>query len=140
MLQTLGVVLTLRQAASLIEGTARWISPETFKFLPLRLQNSEVVACLKRELVSAQMNKNRASRLWLHKSKENVHDNKAQIGDKKGRTRCLLPCRSIAQTVGEVGLQRARNLRNNPVYGGLHRKLSTPIAYRYQGPAVAAWQ
>lgn len=70
--------MSLREIASLIERTARWVAPDTFKLLPLWFPEHGRRGLFYKENWSApQMNKNRATGHSIHKSEGNVHANKA---------------------------------------------------------------
>jgi hypothetical protein len=70
--------MSLREIASLIERTARWVSPETFKLLPLWFpEHGRRGLFYKGNWSEPQMNKNRATGHSVHKSEGNVHANKA---------------------------------------------------------------
>lgn len=77
-LEALRSVMSLREIASLIERTARWVSPETFKLLPLWFpEHGRRGLFYKGNWSEPQMNKNRATGHSIHKSEGNVHANKA---------------------------------------------------------------
>jgi hypothetical protein len=77
-LEALRSVMSLREIASLMERTARWVSPETFKLLPLWFPEHGRRGLFYKENWSApQMNKSRATGHSIHKSERNVHANKA---------------------------------------------------------------
>ncbi len=70
--------MSLREIASLIERTARWVAPETFKLLPLWFPEHGRRGLLYKENWSKpQMNKSRATGHSVHKSEANVHANMA---------------------------------------------------------------
>jgi hypothetical protein len=59
-LETLRSVIGLREIASLIERTARWVSPDTFKLLPLWFpEHARRGSFYKGSRSEPQMNKNR---------------------------------------------------------------------------------
>jgi len=77
-LETLRGVMSVREIASLIERTARWVAPETFKLLPLWFpEHGRRGLFYKGNWSEPQMNKNRATGHSVHKSEGNVHANKA---------------------------------------------------------------
>ena len=77
-LEALRRVMSLREIGSLIERTAKWVAPETFKFLPLWFpEHSRRSLFYKSNWSEPQMNKNRATGHAVHKSEGNVHGNKA---------------------------------------------------------------
>jgi len=77
-LEALRNVMSLREIASLIERTARWVSPDTFTLLPLWFPEHGRRGLFYKENWSApQMNKSRATGHSIHKSEGNVHANKA---------------------------------------------------------------
>jgi hypothetical protein len=77
-LEVLRSVMSVREIASLIERTARWVSPETFKLLPLWFpEHGRRSPFYKSNWSALQMNKNRATGHSVHKSEGNVHANKA---------------------------------------------------------------
>jgi hypothetical protein len=77
-LEALRKVMSLREIASLIERTARWVSPETFKLLPLWFpEHGRRSPFYKGNWSEPQMNKNRTTGHSVHKSEGNVHANKA---------------------------------------------------------------
>jgi hypothetical protein len=77
-LEALRNVMSLRETMSLVEGTARWVAPETFNLLPLWFpEHSRRGLFYKENWSKRQMNKSRATGHSVHKSKGNVHANKA---------------------------------------------------------------
>jgi hypothetical protein len=77
-LETLRSVLSLREVASLIERTARWVSPETFKLLPLWYpEHSRGGLFYKANWSEPQMNTNRLSGNSVHKAEGNNYANEA---------------------------------------------------------------
>ena len=77
-LETLRSVMSLREIASLIERTARWVAPETFKLLPLWFpEHARRELFYKGNWSEPQMNKSRATGNSIHKSEGNVNANEA---------------------------------------------------------------
>ena len=77
-LEALRSVMSLREITSLIERTARWVSPETFNLLPLWFpEHGRRGLFYKGNWSEPQMNKNRTTGHSVHKSEGNVHANKA---------------------------------------------------------------
>jgi hypothetical protein len=77
-LEALRKVMSLREIASLIERTARWVSPETFHLLPLWFpEHGRRGLFYKQNWSAPQMNKSRATGHSVHKSEGNLHANKA---------------------------------------------------------------
>ena len=75
-LETLRSVIGLREIASLIERTARWVSPETFKFLPLWYpEYARRGSFYKTNWSEPQMNKNRETGASVHKAESNTYAN-----------------------------------------------------------------
>ncbi len=71
-------VLTLREVASLIERTARWVAPETFKLLPVWFpEHARRGLFYKGNWSEPQLNKSRATGHSAHKSEGNIHANEA---------------------------------------------------------------
>jgi hypothetical protein len=71
-------VLDIRTTMSLIEKTARWVSLETFSYLPVWYPEHARGALFYKENWSApQMNTNRESGVSVHKREGNTHANKA---------------------------------------------------------------
>lgn len=77
-LDALRSVLSVREIMSLIERTARWVSPETFKLLPLWFpEHARRGLFYKGNWSEPQMNKSRATGHSVHKSEGNIHANEA---------------------------------------------------------------
>lgn len=77
-LEALRRELDLGQIMGLIESTARWVSPETFEYLPLWYpEHARKAHYYKENWSKPQMNKNRTNGSEVHKSEGNVHANKA---------------------------------------------------------------
>lgn len=77
-LDTLLGVLRLDEIASLIERTARWVAPETFRMLPLWFPEHARRGLFYKENWSVpQMNKSRATGHAVHKSEGNRYANEA---------------------------------------------------------------
>ncbi|HVT24163.1 MAG TPA: hypothetical protein VHD95_06005 [Rhizomicrobium sp.] len=77
-LETLRSVIGLREIASLIERTARWVSPETFKLLPLWYpEHARRGSFYKANWSEPQMNKNRETGNSVHKAEGNRYANEA---------------------------------------------------------------
>jgi hypothetical protein len=77
-LEVLQSVMSLREIACLVERTARWVAPETFKLLPLWFpEHGRRGLFYKENWSQPQMNKSRATGHSVHKSEGNVHANKA---------------------------------------------------------------
>jgi hypothetical protein len=77
-LEALRSVMSLREIASLIERTARWVAPDTFKLLPLWFpEHARRSLFYKQNWSQPQMNKSRATGHSVHKSEGNVHANLA---------------------------------------------------------------
>jgi hypothetical protein len=77
-LDTLRSILSLGEIASLIERTARWVSPETFKLLPLWFpEHARRGLFYKNNWSEPQMNKNRKTGNSVHKSEGNRYANEA---------------------------------------------------------------
>jgi hypothetical protein len=77
-LEALQNVVSIREIGTWIERTARWVSPETFKLLPLWFpEHGRRGLFYKANWSQPQMNKNRATGHSVHKSEGNVHANKA---------------------------------------------------------------
>jgi hypothetical protein len=75
-LETLRSVIGLREIASLIERTARWVSPDTFKFLPLWYpEHSRRGSFYKSNWSEPQMNRNRETGASVHKAESNTYAN-----------------------------------------------------------------
>ena len=77
-LETLQSVLSLREIASLIERTARWVAPETFKLLPLWFpEYARRDSFFKSNWSEPQMNTNRQTGVSVHKAEGNRYANEA---------------------------------------------------------------
>ncbi len=77
-LEALRSVMSLREIASLIERTAKWVAPETFKLLPLWFpEHARKERFYKNNWSEPQMNRNRATGHSTHKSEGNLNANKA---------------------------------------------------------------
>jgi hypothetical protein len=77
-LEALRAVMSLREVASYIERTARWVSPETFKLLPLWFpEHARRSPFYKGNWSEPQMNKSRATGSSSHKSEGNLNANEA---------------------------------------------------------------
>jgi hypothetical protein len=77
-LEVLREVMSLREVASLIERTARWVAPDTFKLLPLWFpEHARRAHYFKGNWSEPQMNQSRATGTSVHKSEGNVFANKA---------------------------------------------------------------
>jgi hypothetical protein len=77
-LSALRDVLSLREVMRLIEQTARWVDPETFRLLPLWYpEHARRTYFYKKNWSEPQMNKNKQSGHTEHKREGNVHANKA---------------------------------------------------------------
>ena len=71
-------VMSLREIASLIEHTAQWVAPETFKLLPVWFpEHARRGLFYKRNWSEPQMNRSRATGHSVHKSEGNLNANKA---------------------------------------------------------------
>lgn len=71
-------VLTLREVMSLIERTARWVAPETFRLLPVWFpEHARRGLFYKGNWSEPQMNKSRATGHSAHKTQGNIHANLA---------------------------------------------------------------
>ncbi|MBB6146831.1 hypothetical protein HNQ77_004812 [Silvibacterium bohemicum] len=71
-------VLSLREIMALIEKTARWVSPETFKLLPIWFpEHARRGLFYKGKWSEPQMNTSRATGQSVHKTEGNIHANKA---------------------------------------------------------------
>ncbi|SDR44579.1 hypothetical protein SAMN05519103_03236 [Rhizobiales bacterium GAS113] len=78
-LDVLRDVLSVGEAASLIERTAVWVAPETFKLLPLWFPEfARRAPYYKANWSTPQMNKNRASGISVHKAEGNIYANLAR--------------------------------------------------------------
>lgn len=77
-LEALRGVMSLREITTLIERTARWVAPETFRLLPVWFpEHARKNLFYKKNWSEPRMNKSRATALSVHKSEGNVHANKA---------------------------------------------------------------
>ncbi len=77
-LEALRKVMSLREIASLIERTAQWVAPETFRLLPLWFpEYARREPFYKSNWSEPQLNKSRATGQIVHKSEGNVHANEA---------------------------------------------------------------
>jgi hypothetical protein len=77
-LEALRRVLSLREIGSLIERTAQWVAPETFRLLPVWFpEHSRRGMFYKANWSEPQMNTNRTTGVAVHKSEGNIHANKA---------------------------------------------------------------
>jgi hypothetical protein len=71
-------VLTLHEIASLVERTARWVAPETFRLLPVWFpEHARRGLFYKCNWSEPQMNKSRATGHSVHKTEGNIHANEA---------------------------------------------------------------
>lgn len=77
-LDTLRSVMSLSEIASLIEKTARWVSPDTFKLLPLWFpEHARKGSFYKKNWSEPQMNRNRETGNSVHKAEGNRYANEA---------------------------------------------------------------
>jgi hypothetical protein len=77
-LEELRHVISLKEIASMIEHTARWVSPETFRLLPVWFpEYSRGGKFYKGNWSQKQTNTNRVTGLSIHKSEANTHASKA---------------------------------------------------------------
>jgi len=77
-LEALRRVMSLREIASLIERTARWVSPDTFRLLPLWFpEHARRSSFYKKNWSEPQMNKNRETGSSVHKAEGNRYANEA---------------------------------------------------------------
>jgi hypothetical protein len=77
-IETLLSVLTLREVVSLVERTARWVAPETFRLLPVWFpEHARRGLFYKGNWSEPQMNKSRATGHSVHKTEGNIHANEA---------------------------------------------------------------
>lgn len=73
-LEELKKEISLKEIASMIEHTARWVSPETFRLLPVWFpEYSRGGKFYKRKWSQKQKNKNRITGQSIHKSEANTH-------------------------------------------------------------------
>ena len=71
-------VLSLKEIASLIERTARWVAPETFQLLPVWFpEHSRQGSLYKGNWSEPQMNKNQITGQSVRKAESNVYASKA---------------------------------------------------------------
>ena len=77
-LEALRSVMSLREIASLIDRTARWVSPETFRLLPVWFpEHARRGSFYKKNWSEPQMNKNRETGSSVHKAEGNRYANEA---------------------------------------------------------------
>lgn len=77
-LEELRLVMGLGEIMTLIERTARWVAPETFKLLPVWFpEHSRRGLFYKKNWTEPQMNTNRTTLQSVHKSEGNVYANAA---------------------------------------------------------------
>lgn len=77
-LEALRRELGLADVMGLIERTARWVHPSTFRYLPVWYpEHARRALFYKKNWSEPQMNRNRQTRAVVHKSEGNVHANKA---------------------------------------------------------------
>jgi hypothetical protein len=77
-LEELRRVISLKEIASMIERTARWVSPETFRLLPVWFpEHSRRGLFYKGNWSEKQTNTNRLTGQSIHKYEGNIHANKA---------------------------------------------------------------
>jgi hypothetical protein len=77
-LEALRRELDLGQIMALIERTARWVSPDTFTYLPLWYpEHARKAHFYRANWSEPQMNKNKTNGSEVHKFEGNVHANKA---------------------------------------------------------------
>lgn len=77
-LETLRSVMSLGDIASLIERTARWVAPDTFKLLPLWFpEHARRGSFYKKNWSEPQMNTNRETGNAVHKAEGNRYANEA---------------------------------------------------------------
>lgn len=77
-LEALQKEIGLRDIASLIERTARWVAPETFRLLPVWYpEHARRRHFYKANWAEPQLNTNRVTRTSMHKTEGNVYANKA---------------------------------------------------------------
>jgi hypothetical protein len=70
--------LGLREIMQLIERTARWVAPESFRYLPVWYpEHARRAHFYKRNWSEPQMNTNRVTKTSSHKFEGNTHANKA---------------------------------------------------------------
>jgi hypothetical protein len=77
-LEALRQELSLADVMGLIERTARWVDPNTFKYLPVWYpEHARRGLFYKTNWSEPQMNRNRQTGVTIHKSEGNTHANKA---------------------------------------------------------------
>ncbi|MFY0637290.1 MAG: hypothetical protein JXQ94_05155 [Maricaulis maris] len=77
-LEALRTELSLNEVMTLIERTARWVDPATFKYLPVWYpEHARRAFFYKKNWSEPQMNRNRQTGQSVHKTEGNVHANKA---------------------------------------------------------------
>jgi hypothetical protein len=77
-LDALRSVISLREIAALIERSARWVSPDTFRLLPLWFpEHARRGSFYKKNWSEPQMNKNRQTGNSVHKAEGNRYANEA---------------------------------------------------------------
>jgi hypothetical protein len=77
-LEELRCVISLKEIASMIERTARWVSPETFRLLPVWFpEHSRRGLFYKGNWSEPQTNTNRTTGNSIHKYEGNTHANEA---------------------------------------------------------------
>ncbi len=77
-LEALRKVISTRDITTFIERTALWVSPETFKLLPLWYpEHARRSPFYKKNWSEPQLNKNRTTNISVHKSEGNVNANEA---------------------------------------------------------------
>jgi hypothetical protein len=77
-LDTLRAEIGVREIASLIERTARWVAPETFRLLPVWFpEHGRGHHIYKRDWSEKQMNTRRATGVSVHKVEGNIYANQA---------------------------------------------------------------
>lgn len=77
-LEALQTVISVKEIASLVEQTARWVDPETFKLLPVWFpEHARRSPYYKSNWSEPQMNRSRQTGNSTHKVEGNVYANKA---------------------------------------------------------------
>lgn len=77
-LEALRRELSLSDVMGLIERTAQWVDPKTFRYLPVWYpEHARRALFYKANWSEPQMNRNRQTGVTIHKSEGNVHANKA---------------------------------------------------------------
>ena len=77
-LEALRRELSLSDVMGLIERTAHWVDPKTFRYLPVWYpEHARRALFYKANWSEPQMNRNRQTGVTIHKSEGNVHANKA---------------------------------------------------------------